>query len=279
MPELPEVETVRRGLERALVGKTIERVELRRPDLRWPFPDRMPERLAGSRVERADRMGKYILLGLSTDDTLIVHLGMSGSFREFSPTEDGEFGADPHDHVLLWLDGDCRIAYNDPRRFGMMDLASSVDIRAHRLLAAMGPEPLGNSFNGSSLHQAVGKRKSAIKTVLLDQKIVAGLGNIYASEALWHARIRPDRRAASLSPGEANDLALAIRRVLKAAIDAGGSSLRDHHLLSGETGYFQHSFRVYGRESEACPRNDCPGKISRMVQAGRSTFLCTDCQG
>ena len=279
MPELPEVETVRRGLERAMVGKSIERIELRRPDLRWPFPERMAQRLTGSRVDNAGRLGKYILLGLSTGDTLIVHLGMSGSFREFPPGEEGEFGADTHDHVLLWLDDGNRISYNDPRRFGMMDLARSPEIHSHRLLAAMGPEPLGNMFNGDCLHGALGNRRGAVKTVLLDQKTVAGLGNIYVSEALWHARIRPDRPAASLLPGEAGGLVQAIRQVLQAAIDAGGSSLRDHRRLSGETGYFQHSFSVYGREGEDCHRDDCPGRISRMVQAGRSTYLCEDCQG
>lgn len=284
MPELPEVETVRRGLEPVMAGRLILRAETRRPDLRWPFPPRMAERLTGARVTTLGRRSKYLLVALDRGETLIVHLGMSGRML-VSGTEGrealGAFHHDhpaplPHDHVVLDLEGGARVTMNDARRFGAMDLWPTDSIDAHRLLAGLGPEPLGNAFDAAFLAARFAGKRTPVKAALLDQRLVAGLGNIYVCEALWRAGIGPARPAGSLAEAEIAALTRAIREVLTEAIAAGGSSLRDYRRADGELGYFQHSFAVYGREGAPCPR--CGGEIARIVQAGRSTFFCPACQ-
>ena len=281
MPELPEVETVRRGLEPVLAGRVIASAEVRRPDLRWPFPQRLAERLTGRRVTALRRRSKYLLGDLDGGETLIVHLGMSGRLL-VSGAQVGAFHhahAAPakHDHVVLDIEGGARITFNDARRFGAVDLWPTGDLDAHRLLAGLGPEPLGNGFDGAYLAGRLAGRRTPVKAALGDQRLVAGLGNIYLAEALWRARISPLRLAADVTAAEAETLAAAVRAVLLDAIDAGGSSLRDYRQADGELGYFQHSFAVYGREGEPCPR--CGATIARAVQAGRSSFYCPGCQG
>ena len=282
MPELPEVETVRRGIEPAMLGRIIEQAEVRRPDLRWPLPPRMSDRLTGSRVERLRRRSKYILVDLSTDETLLVHLGMSGrmtvSGRAAGAFVHAHSQPEKHDHVILHMSGDARITFNDPRRFGIMDLFPTNEEGNHRLLSVLGPEPLTNEFSASTLQQALAQKKCPIKSALLDQRIIAGLGNIYVCEALNRAGISPKRSAGQISLPRLERLATVIREVLNEAIDAGGSSLRDHRQASGELGYFQHSFAAYGREGEPCRTVGCAGKILRIVQSGRSTFYCSHCQ-
>ena len=283
MPELPEVETVRRGLEPVVTGRRILRAEARRPDLRWPLPERLAERLTGARVERLDRRSKYLLAALDTGETLIVHLGMSGRML-VSGAVLGGFHHDlalpeAHDHVVLDVEGGARVTFNDARRFGMMDLWPTAEIGSHRLLARLGPEPLGNGFSGDHLAARMKGRATSVKAVLLDQAAVAGLGNIYVCEALWRAGISPLRLARDVTEPEAQLLAEAVRAVLRDAIEAGGSSLRDYRQADGELGYFQHSFAVYDREGEPCPRPGCRGTIVRTVQAGRSSFHCPACQG
>ena len=276
MPELPEVETVRRGLERVMRGRTIEHVSVRSPGLRWPFPKDLSERLTGTRVDRLDRLGKYLLLDLSTGNTLISHLGMSGRFAVHSEPLP-ELGG-RHDHVIMRMCDGTVIVYSDPRRFGMMDLVRTTEVGCHRLLTGLGPEPLGNSFSESSLRERIGAKSTPIKSALLDQRVVAGLGNIYVCEALWCAGISPFLPAHSVAGDRCPDLVGNIRRVLRDAIDAGGSTLRDHRRVDGELGYFQHGFRVYGKEGDPCPRAGCGGTVARTVQAGRSTFHCEGCQ-
>ena len=281
MPELPEVETVRRGLEPVLAGRVIASAEVRRPDLRWPFPERLAERLTGRRVTALHRRSKYLLGDLDGGETLIVHLGMSGRLL-VSGAQVGAFHhahAAPakHDHVVLDIEGGARITFNDARRFGAVDLWPTGDLDAHRLLAGLGPEPLGNGFDGAYLAGRLAGRRTPVKAALGDQRLVAGLGNIYLAEALWRARISPLRLAADVTAAEAETLAAAVRAVLLDAIDAGGSSLRDYRQADGELGYFQHAFAVYGREGEPCPR--CGATIVRAVQAGRSSFYCPGCQG
>ena len=286
MPELPEVETVRLGLLPALEGARIEHLELRRPDLRFPFPDRFAERVGGRTVTSLGRRAKYLLADLDDGALLLMHLGMSGSFRieEGSTAETiGEFyhprgKAGLHDHVVFHLSNGKRVVYNDPRRFGFMDLARREGAEASPYLAALGVEPLGNAFGGEMLHGLFAGKKAPLKAALLDQRLIAGLGNIYVCEALHRASLSPERSAASLTPIEARRLADAIREVLVEAVAAGGSSLRDHRQTNGELGYFQHSFRVYDREGEPCPRLSCDGVIERSVQSGRSTFHCRRCQ-
>jgi formamidopyrimidine-DNA glycosylase len=282
VPELPEVETVRRGLEPILAGRRILRADLRRPDLRWPFPPRMAERLRGARVTGLRRRSKYLLADLDRGETLIVHLGMSGRLL-VSGTKLGKFHhelATPqkHDHVVLDVEGGARIIFNDARRFGAMDLADTGALEGHRLLAGLGPEPLGNGFHGGYLAARLAGRTTSVKAVLSDQRAVAGLGNIYACEALWRARISPLRLARDVTAAEAEALAAAVRAVLADAIAAGGSSLRDYRQADGELGYFQHSFAVYDREGEPCPRSGCGGTIARVVQSARSSFYCPRCQ-
>jgi formamidopyrimidine-DNA glycosylase len=282
LPELPEVETVRRGLEPVLAGRVITRAEVRRPDLRWPFPPRLAERLEGARVERLGRRSKYLLADLAGGETLIVHLGMSGRLL-VSGAQVGVFhhphpAPEKHDHLLLDVEGGARVTLNDARRFGAVDLWPTADLARHRLLAGLGPEPLGNAFDGGYLAERLAGRASPVKAVLLDQRAVAGLGNIYVCEALWRARISPLSLARDVTPAEAEALVAAIRAVLDDALAAGGSSLRDYRRADGELGYFQHSFAVYDREGEPCPREGCPGTVARMVQAGRSSFFCPVCQ-
>ncbi len=282
MPELPEVETVRRGLAPAMEGSTILRADINRPDLRWPFPPDMAERLRGQRVLRLRRRSKYILADLGSDETLLIHLGMSGRML-ISGDPLGQFMHDhpapqKHDHVVLHMANDARITFNDPRRFGAMDLVDTPRAEHHPLLARLGPEPLANAFNETYLQAALGGRNMPIKSALLDQRIVAGLGNIYVCEALFRAGISPKRRAGRISARRVAALAPVIRSVIEEAIEAGGSSLRDFRQTDGELGYFQHRFDVYGREGQACHTAGCTHDIARIVQSGRSTFYCPNCQ-
>jgi len=287
MPELPEVETVRRGLIPELEGRLIVKAVQNRPDLRWPLPKRFAKRLTGQRVERIGRRGKYLLLELDSHETLIVHLGMSGRFLIHSGRETkkgAEFhqavgeSSGKHDHVVLEIEGGGRAIFNDARRFGAMDLWPTEDIENHKLLAGMGPEPLSNAFNGQHLVEEFEGRKTSLKAALLDQRRVAGLGNIYVCEALFGSKLSPTRQAGSLSAKDCNKIAGVIRDVLQVAIDAGGSSLRDFHGASGELGYFQHAFKVYDREGTRCPRRGCSGEIQRIIQSARSTYHCPTCQ-
>lgn len=280
MPELPEVETVRRGLEPVLAGRRIVAADVRRPDLRWPFPKGLAKRLGGRRVEALRRRSKYLLADLDGGETLIVHLGMSGRLL-VSGAQVGAFHhphpvPEKHDHVVLDVEGGARVTFNDARRFGAVDLWPTERLEEHRLLAGLGPEPLGNGFDGGYLAGRMAGRRTPVKAVISDQRVVAGLGNIYVCEALWRARIAPLRLAGDVTADEAEALVRAIRAVLEDAIAAGGSSLKDYRRADGELGYFQHSFAVYGREGEACPRGD--GTILRVVQAGRSSFFCPGCQ-
>lgn len=288
MPELPEVETVRRGLEPVMAGHLIVRADVRRPDLRWPFPARMAERLTGQRVERLRRRSKYILCDLGSDETLIIHLGMSGRMTIAPAPGDrseilGEFrhlhpAPEKHDHVVFDMEDGARITFNDARRFGAMDLCATNELDSHRMLAGLGPEPLGNAFDEKYLGGRLKGKKAAVKTALLDQRIIAGLGNIYVCEALWRTRISPLCKAGSLSQKQVHALVPAIRNILNEAIVSGGSSLKDFRQTDGELGYFQHNFAVYGREGEPCLTPDCGSKIARIAQSGRSSFYCPKCQ-
>jgi formamidopyrimidine-DNA glycosylase len=275
MPELPEVETVRQGLAGVLEDRRLVDVRAMRPDLRFPFPDGFEDRLRGRRVERLNRRGKFLLVDLDNGTTLIAHLGMSGRFRIYKsdPPE-----LERHDHVVFEIEGGASVRFNDPRRFGFMDLTDTNTLASYKMLETMGPEPLANDFNGPELAVRLRGRRTPIKAALLDQSVVAGLGNIYVAEALFRAGLSPKRTAATVQGGRAEKLARAIRDVLGDAIAAGGSSLRDHRHPSGELGYFQHSFAVYGREGEACPGCACDlghtGGIRRITQSGRSTFYC-----
>ncbi len=280
MPELPEVETVRRGLVPVMEGQRIAQVILNRPDLRRPFPAGMAERLTGARVRHLSRRAKYLLAALSTDATLLLHLGMSGRILIAGA---GETWRDPavhtrHDHVVIGMANGTTIIFNDARRFGLVDLVADSDLATHPLLAGLGPEPLGNAFDDAYLQQRLGLRRGPVKAALLDQHLVAGLGNIYVCEALHRARIHPARPAASLEASQIGALVAAIREVLEKAIAAGGSSLRDYRKADGGMGYFQHSFHVYGREGLDCPRPGCAGRVVRIAQSGRSSFFCPDCQ-
>ena len=282
MPELPEVETVRRGLVPAMEGIVISQADVNRPDLRWPFPENMAQRLAGKRVLRLRRRSKYILADLSSDETLLIHLGMSGRML-ISGDPLGQFlhdhpAPEKHDHVVFHMENGARITFNDPRRFGAMDLMDTATADAHPLLAKLGPEPLGNAFHEAYFVEALKGKNTPIKSALLDQRIVAGLGNIYACEALFRARISPKRRAGQISAARIARLVPIIRDVIAEAIEAGGSSLRDFRQTDGELGYFQHRFEVYDREGEPCPTPGCTGQISRITQSGRSSFYCTLCQ-
>lgn len=284
MPELPEVETVRRGLVPALEGRHIRSVVLNRPDLRFPFPDRFADRLAGRRVDAVERRAKYLLIRLDSGETLLSHLGMTGRYSieaEDGAVQPGDFvhaaPANPrHDHVVFEIEGGVTVRYNDPRRFGFMDMFA--DEAACPYLTGLGPEPNSNAFSEAYLSQALKGRRSPVKAALLDQRIVAGLGNIYVCEALHRSGISPRRLAGSIAGVRAQRLAAAVRAVIDEAIAAGGSTLRDFASADGALGYFQHSFRAYGREGEACPTPDCAGRIERIVQSGRSTFFCSTCQ-
>ena len=277
MPELPEVETVRRGLVPHLVGRRIAHVDVRRPDLRWPLPPDLGQVLTGATVTALDRRSKYLLGRLDRGETLLLHLGMSGRMLVEGAAQ-GAFHRDPgilpqHDHLVLTTEDGTRITFNDARRFGMVDLIREGE--AHPLLAGLGPEPLGGDMD---LAAAFRGRKAPVKAVLLDQRRVAGLGNIYVSEALHRAGIDPRRAAGRIGATRIAALEGHVRDVLEEAIAAGGSSLRDHRQASGELGYFQHSFRVYDREGQPCPKPGCGGTIRRVVQGGRSSFFCPACQ-
>jgi formamidopyrimidine-DNA glycosylase len=296
MPELPEVETVRRGLAPFMEGRRIHALTLNRPSLRFPLPQNFAERVEGRRVSALSRRAKYLVMMLEGDLSIISHLGMSGSFRieeELATETVGEFhhprSKDTgHDHVIFGMTDDegrgSRIIYNDPRRFGFMDLVATDELDRYPAFSALGPEPTGNLLSADYLAERFRSKKSPIKTALLDQGIIAGLGNIYVCEALHRSRIGPELPASSLvtPTGRASrrldDLTASIRDVIAEAIEAGGSSLRDHIQTDGSLGYFQHRFRVYDREGQPCVTPGCGGTVSRIVQSGRSTFLCGQCQ-
>ena len=282
MPELPEVETVRRGLLPVMEGQVIAQAEVNRPDLRWPFPPDMAARMTGKRVTALRRRSKYILADLSSGETLIIHLGMSGRIL-ISGDPLGQFhhehpAPEKHDHVVWHMENGGRVTFNDARRFGAMDLAPTETVEDHKLLAVLGPEPLGNAFSEAYLIAALKGKNTPIKTALLDQGIVAGLGNIYVCEVLHRAGISPKRKAGRIARAGVAGLVPIIRDVLSEAIEAGGSSLKDYRQTDGELGYFQHRFRVYDRENAACSKEGCTGTIARIVQSGRSSFYCTQCQ-
>jgi formamidopyrimidine-DNA glycosylase len=292
MPELPEVETVRRGLQPVMEGAKIIKAEARRKDLRFPFQKDFVARLTGQTVTGLGRRAKYLLADLASGDVLLMHLGMSGSFRVQTASEaqtPGQFhhprgknGA--HDHVVFHMSSGSDIVFNDPRRFGYMKIIARHALEAEPLLKGLGPEPLGNEFDADMLARSLVGKATSLKAALLDQRVVAGLGNIYVCEALYRAHLSPRRHASTLATrkGEPNDharrLVDAIHAVLNEAIKAGGSSLRDHRQTSGELGYFQHSFQVYDREGEPCGTPGCGGIIRRFTQNGRSTFWCPKCQ-
>jgi formamidopyrimidine-DNA glycosylase len=292
MPELPEVETVRRGLEPAMDGARFAKVEVRRGDLRWPLPKDFKERLEGKTVTGLGRRAKYLLTDLSSGDVLVMHLGMSGSFHVFREKGAKALGRyyherakhAAHDHVVFHMSSGAIVTFNDPRRFGSMKIVARDKLDAEPLLRGLGPEPLGNEFDAVMLARACQRKKTSLKAALLDQRIVAGLGNIYVCEALCLARLSPKRMASTIAsrsgaPNErAERLVESIKVVLQEAIKAGGSSLRDHKLTDGGLGMFQHHFRVYDREGERCRSPGCSGIIKRVVQNGRSTFYCPSCQ-
>lgn len=263
-------------------GARIAKADVNRPNLRWPFPDKMSERLTGAKVERLRRRSKYILADLDTGESLLIHLGMSGRML-ISGAQLGQFMHDhpapeKHDHVVFHMENGARITFNDPRRFGAMDLLDTQTADHHKLLSSIGPEPLGNSFDEAYLIDALSAKGSPIKSALLDQAIVAGLGNIYVCETLYRARISPARKANKISKQRVASLVPIIRQVLSDAIEAGGSSLKDFRQADGDLGYFQHSFDVYGREGEPCKTEGCDKSIKRIVQSGRSSFYCPTCQ-
>jgi formamidopyrimidine-DNA glycosylase len=292
MPELPEVETVRRGLAPAMEGARFAKVDVHRGDLRWPLPKDFAQRLGGRTVTGIGRRAKYLLADLSSGDVLVMHLGMSGSFHVFQDAGEGTLGRyyrerskhAAHDHVVFHMSSGAIVTFNDPRRFGSMKIVARDKLDAEPLLRWLGPEPLGNAFDAEMLAQACRGKKTSLKAALLDQKIVAGLGNIYVCEALHRARLSPKRLAATIAartgtPNQrAEHLVEAIKAVLNDAIKAGGSSLRDHKRTDGELGMFQHNFAVYDREGERCRTPGCRGAIKRIVQNGRSTFFCQVCQ-
>jgi len=307
MPELPEVETVRRGLAQAMTGATFTTVEQRRPDLRFPFPERFAERLDGRRVEAVGRRAKYLVIDLDDGTVLAVHLGMTGSFRVTAAARGTAGGHEtvpgryyharggpasiagspvgsPHDHVRFTFDNGVAITYNDPRRFGFMVLVARAAFDAHPLFRAIGVEPLGESFDAATLARLMAGRAAPLKAALLDQRLIAGLGNIYVCEALHRAGLSPRRAAGTLARRDGGPtagairLATAVRAVLDEAVAAGGSTLRDYRHTDGELGTFQHGFRAYDREGEACCNPGCRGTIGRIVQNGRSTFFCGVCQ-
>ena len=295
MPELPEVETVRRGLQPVMENARIEMVVLNRQDLRFPFPENFAGRLAGREIMFLGRRAKYLIAGLDNGEALVMHLGMSGSFRieaEDDPDIPGVFhhpksAAKAHDHVIfkmLGKFGRAQVIYNDPRRFGFVDLLLQKDLASSRHFSKMGIEPTGNELSGAKLAELFAAKSAPLKAALLDQALIAGLGNIYVCEALWRAGLSPRRKASTLTKSggkptaRSEALALHIREVIAEAIEAGGSSLRDHRQTNGELGYFQHRFSAYDREGSDCAKPDCDGVIRRIVQSGRSTFYCPKCQ-
>jgi formamidopyrimidine-DNA glycosylase len=292
MPELPEVETVRRGLQPAMEGAKIVKAEARRKDLRFPFQKDFVARLEGQTVTGLGRRAKYLMADLTSGDVLLMHLGMSGSFRVLKDDDKmapGHFHYERnqdrlHDHVIFHMSSGAAIIFNDPRRFGYMKIIARNDLEDEPLLKGLGPEPLGNEFDAAMLARSCFNKKTSMKAALLDQRVVAGLGNIYVCEALYRGHLSPRRLAATLATrkGEPTDHAArlvdAIHDVLNLAIKAGGSSLRDHRQTNGELGYFQHSFQVYDREGEKCLTPGCGGTVKRFTQNGRSTFWCPKCQ-
>jgi formamidopyrimidine-DNA glycosylase len=290
MPELPEVETVKMGLQPVMEGYRFTHVETRRGDLRVPFPNDFAGRLTGRRVKKLWRRAKYILGDLDDGETLVIHLGMSGRMSvhvEGHAKKLGNYvhdmggatiGKDKHDHVVMDTDAPARIVFNDHRRFGLMLLVDTAELAEHKLFKGLGAEPLSDDFHTAYLREALKGKKTPIKSALLDQRVIAGLGNIYVCEALYRAKISPKRQAAKVNPEQVTRLTPAIKTVLREAIKAGGSSLRDHRRTDGELGYFQKTFAVYDREGEPCPGEGCKGTIKRIVQAGRSTFYCPSCQ-
>ncbi len=292
MPELPEVETVRRGLQPVMEGTKIARVEARRGDLRFPLQKDFLTRLDGQIVTGLGRRAKYILADLASGDVLLMHLGMSGSFRVIEGANDQQPGVfhhprsedRAHDHIVFHMASGATISFNDPRRFGYMKIVRRDEMEQEPFLKGLGPEPLGNEFDAAMLARACAGKKTNLKAALLDQRVVAGLGNIYVCEALHRSHLSPRRSASTLAQrnlaptDHASRLVGAIHSVLNAAIEAGGSSLRDHRRTDGELGYFQHSFRVYDREGQKCPTPKCGGTIKRFTQGGRSTFWCSKCQ-
>jgi formamidopyrimidine-DNA glycosylase len=292
MPELPEVETVRRGLQPVMEGSKIVKAEVRRKDLRFPFQKDFVARLAGQTVTGLGRRAKYLMADLASGDVLLMHLGMSGSFRIIKDDEQNAPGQfhhprdkdSAHDHVVFQMSSGATIVFNDPRRFGYMKIIARNAFDEEPLLNGIGPEPLGNEFDAAMLARSCANKKTSLKAALLDQRVVAGLGNIYVCEALYRAHLSPRRLAATLATkkGEPTDharrLVAAIHAVLNQAIKAGGSSLRDHRQTDGELGYFQHSFQVYDREGEPCRTAGCSGIVKRFTQNGRSTFWCPKCQ-
>ncbi len=289
MPELPEVETVMMGLKPAFEGHRFTRVETRRKDLRIPFPSGFAKRLMGRRVVRLWRRAKYIMADLDEGETLVIHLGMSGSMSVYATGEGRKLGTyyyerspegagtAPHDHVVFETDAPAKVVFNDHRRFGLMTLIDTNRIGSHKLFKDVGIEPLSRGFDAAFLTEALKGKKTPIKSALLDQRIIAGLGNIYVCEALWRARVSPRRLAKRVKPAEIVPLVDAIKEVLAEAVKAGGSSLRDHKRTDGELGYFQHHFCVYDRAGKLCKRKD-GGAIKRIVQSGRSSFYCPVCQ-
>jgi formamidopyrimidine-DNA glycosylase len=293
MPELPEVETVRRGLQPVMEGFRIEKAETRRKDLRFPFQKDFVARLDGQTVTGLGRRAKYLMADLASGDVLLMHLGMSGSFRVVKDEQEkapGQFHHPrsedrAHDHVMFQMSSGASVIFNDPRRFGYMKIIARNALEDEPLLSGLGPEPLGNEFDAAMLARSCANKKTSLKAALLDQRVVAGLGNIYVCEALFRSQLSPRRLAATLATKKtaeptdhAKRLVTAIHAVLNQAIKAGGSSLRDHRQTSGELGYFQHSFQVYDREGETCHTNGCSGIVKRFTQNGRSTFWCPKCQ-
>lgn len=290
MPELPEVETVRRGLQPLVEGARVRHVEQRRPDLRFPFPERFAERLQDRQIVAIGRRAKYLLFHIDDGSTAISHLGMSGSWRiEEGDNSDmpGQFHherskAEKHDHLVFHLSpaagGQARIVFNDPRRFGFMLMAEVGQLDVHPALAGLGVDPAGNELDGVLLARLFSGKRAPLKAALLDQRLIAGLGNIYVCEALWRAQLSPKRLAGSVAGKRAERLALSVRDVIADALAAGGSSLRDYVHTDGSLGYFQHSFAAYDREGEPCAHTGCGGTIQRIVQSGRSTFYCNACQ-
>jgi formamidopyrimidine-DNA glycosylase len=276
VPELPEVETVKRGLRSTVEGRRFTYVETRRGDLRIPFPEDFANRLTGRRVQRLWRRAKYILADLDAGETLVIHLGMSGRITVYGSGVEVRSGK--HDHVVFDTDAPAHIVFTDHRRFGLMTIVETASIESHALFKDLGIEPLSKQFNVAYLEAELKGKKTPVKSALLDQRVIAGLGNIYACEALWRARISPKRRAARLKRNEISLLVPAIKEVLEDAVKAGGSSLRDHRRTNGELGYFQKAFAVYDREGQPCLRRGCKGTIKRIVQSGRSTFFCPTCQ-
>jgi len=296
MPELPEVETVKRGLVPAMEGARFSRVILNRLNLRFPFPDDFAKRLENCKITQVGRRAKYLTLFVDSDDVLIMHLGMSGSFHVEELIDGKDLVANQyhhrnriaaHDHVIFHLQNNQKqfqVIYNDPRRFGFMDLISRNQLASHKYFVNLGIEPTGNSLDGTCIRQLFAGRKAPLKAAMLDQKLIAGLGNIYVCEALWLAGLSPLRQAGSITANSkiaknrAAVLADAIRDVIASAIAAGGSSLNDHRQTDGTLGYFQHRFNVYDREGELCNKATCSGRIKRITQSGRSTYYCSDCQ-